>query len=76
MLIARVYVFLEVRGQQFKYKGHVVHFLRDTDPFFQKNFCGGQRRLQIAFVGSSYEISGSVGCTFCARISRNIEIKK
>jgi hypothetical protein len=60
MLIARVYVFLEVRGQQFKYKGH-VHFLRDTGPSFQKNFCGGQRRLQIAFVGSSYEISGFAG---------------
>lgn len=33
MLIARVHVFIEVRqvrGQQFKYKGHVVNFLQNT----------------------------------------------
>ncbi|EED12765.1 conserved hypothetical protein [Talaromyces stipitatus ATCC 10500] len=33
MLIARVHVFVEVRrvrGQQYKYSGHVVNFLRDT----------------------------------------------
>ncbi|QSS66644.1 hypothetical protein I7I51_02833 [Histoplasma capsulatum] len=33
MLIVRVHVFVEirqVRGQQYKYKGHVVNFLRDT----------------------------------------------
>jgi hypothetical protein len=33
MLIARVHVFIEVRqvrGQQYKYKGHIVNFLRDT----------------------------------------------
>jgi hypothetical protein len=33
MLIARVHVFIDirqVRGQQFKYKGHVVNFLQNT----------------------------------------------
>ncbi|KAJ5942032.1 hypothetical protein N7516_002200 [Penicillium verrucosum] len=32
ILISRVHVFLEVRlirGQQYRYQGHVVHFLRD-----------------------------------------------
>ena len=33
MLISRVHVFIEVRqirGQQYRYRGHIVHFLRDT----------------------------------------------
>ncbi|EDN09817.1 predicted protein [Histoplasma mississippiense (nom. inval.)] len=37
MLIARVHVFVEirqVRGQQYKYKGHVVNFLQDTDRIY------------------------------------------
>jgi hypothetical protein len=39
MLIARVHVFMEVRqvrGQQYKYKGHVVNFLRDTGRVYNK----------------------------------------
>ncbi|KAJ5894970.1 hypothetical protein N7495_006661 [Penicillium taxi] len=37
MLIARVHVFMEVRlvrGQQFKYRGHIVNFLRDIGKVF------------------------------------------
>jgi len=36
MLIARVHVFIEVRqvrGQQYKYTGHVINFLRDVEAF-------------------------------------------
>jgi hypothetical protein len=39
MLIARVHVFLEVRqirGQQYKYIGHVINFLRDIGTVYRK----------------------------------------
>ncbi|KAF2827752.1 hypothetical protein CC86DRAFT_239963, partial [Ophiobolus disseminans] len=39
MLIARVHCFVEVRqirGQQFKYRGHVVNFLNNTAKIFNK----------------------------------------
>lgn len=39
MLIARVHVyvnFLQVRGAQYKYRGHVVHFLRNVGKLFQE----------------------------------------
>jgi hypothetical protein len=39
MLIARVHVFVEVRqvrGQQYKYSGHVVNFLRNTGKIYDK----------------------------------------
>ena len=42
MLIARVHVFMEVhqvRGQQYKYSGHVCNFLRDVGKIYTKHHC-------------------------------------
>ncbi|KAI8395030.1 hypothetical protein FOFC_21522 [Fusarium oxysporum] len=39
MLIARVHVFvnvMQVRGQQYKYRGHIVHFLRDVGKVYSQ----------------------------------------
>lgn len=39
MLIARVHVFvnvMQVRGQQYKYRGHIVHFLRDVGKVYRQ----------------------------------------
>ena len=39
MLISRVHVFIElrrVRGQQYKYSGHIINFLRDTGRVYNR----------------------------------------
>ena len=39
MLISRVHVFIElrrVRGQQYKYTGHIINFIRDTGRVYNK----------------------------------------
>ncbi|KAH7108653.1 hypothetical protein EDB81DRAFT_609901, partial [Dactylonectria macrodidyma] len=39
MLIAPVHVFvnvMQVRGQQYKYRGHIVHFLRDVGKVYRQ----------------------------------------